>query len=359
MTRLSFYYKHYNNQPLFHLPSIMHPLTAFFHSLFISNASRGRKNEPRRSAPVCSITSHTHGRLVPEVVDMVIDQLQDDKLSLAACSLVSRGWYNRSRYHLFRDITIKSTSRLKAFLVFLTKSTVREHVRVLRLGNQRASEKNRLTIGPASFASILISLPFLNTLGIFYASWNPTQKAKFIPPKEWNYTPHHIEAFDLVEVVNVRRKGMVGGTPLSLDDVRACLRHFSSVGNLTITHARWRDDESTTLAEPMLPAEPLAALRVTKLSVLSHSMLPSILQLLPMTSSATSLRTLLVGMSEWEGVVALGDLLVQDFGAHIEELSVVFACVCRFLSGQSRFLLSPLYLHLSTQFFKLTFYGEP
>lgn len=265
---------------------------------------------------------------------MIVDYLVNDKDALAACSLVARGWFNRSRYHLFRSITIKSTSRLKTFLTFMARSTARENVRILRLGNG-GMEKNKMKLGPASFAAILLALPALETLGVYYAAWDPAQKDKFSLPKNWSYTPHPIDTLELVEVVNVRRKGRVGSTPLSLDDVRSCLQHFSSVGNLTITHARWRDDESTTLAEPALASEPLSGLQVTKLSVLSHTMLPSLLQLLPLTSSSTTLKNLLVGMSEWEGVVALGDLLAQDLGANIEELSIVFACVCRFLSGQS------------------------
>ncbi|KAJ3551666.1 hypothetical protein NM688_g4571 [Phlebia brevispora] len=317
-----------------HPQSAMRPIATLIRILHIPGAGRGKEDEHRNQAPIHASPrqAQSSGKLVPEIVDMVIDQLEGDKASLAACTLVARGWYNRSRYHLFHTVTIKTTSRLKGFLIFLAKSTVREHVRVLRLGNQNGSEKTKFKLGPASFASILTSLPALTTLGVYHASWDPNQKDKFVLPKEWTYKPHAIDAFELVEVVNVRRKGMIGGTPLSLDDVRACLQHFSSVGNLTITHAKWRDDESTTLPEPALQTEPLAGLRVAKLSVLSHAMLPSILQLLPMTSSAHTLRTLLVGMSEWEGVVALGELLAQGFGGHIEELSIVFACVCRFLS---------------------------
>ena len=58
---------------------------------------------------------------------------------------------------------------------------------------------------------------------MYYASWNPNQKDKFLLPKAWAYTPHHIDSFELVEVVNERRRGMVGGTPLTLDDIRALM----------------------------------------------------------------------------------------------------------------------------------------
>lgn len=319
----------------------MRPLATIRQIFRLPGRGTRRKDDPPKSTPIRVVPPQTQCKLVPEVVDMVIDYLEGDKQTLRACTLVARGWYNRSRYHLFHSVTIKSTGRLKGFLVFVSRSTVREHVKVLRLGNQYGLE-NKLKLGPASLAAILTSLPALHTLGVYCASWDPAQKDKFVLPKGWTYTPHAIDTFELVEVVNIRRKGRVGTTPLSLDDIRACLRHFDSIGTLTITHARWRDDESTTVPEPALATEPLAGLQVSKLSVLSHSMLPSLLQLLPSTSSAGTLRTLLVGMSEWEGVVALGELLGQDLGTHVEELSIVFACVCRFLSGQSMLIFFTL-----------------
>ena len=77
-------------------------------------------------------------------------------------------------------------------------------------------------------------------------------------------------------------------------------------------------------------ASPLAGVQIAKMSVLSHRLLPAILRLMPQTGSASTLRTALVGMSEWEGLVALGQLLEQDFGAGMEDLSIVLACVWRF-----------------------------
>ncbi|KAF7793741.1 hypothetical protein EIP86_004859 [Pleurotus ostreatoroseus] len=311
----------------------MRPVTTLLHFLRIRSTAKDDHHRPltTRAAPA----SPARTPLIPELVDMIIDELQDDKAALSACSLVARGWYNRSRYHLFRSVTVRTTSRFKAFLAFLAKSPAREHIRVLRLGNERGTDRKiKLRIGPATIAAVLAALPALETVGVYYASWNPNQKDKFLIPNAWTYTPHHIDSFELVEVVNERRRGMVGGTPLTLDDIRACLRSLPSVGTLTITHARWRDDELTTEPEPALPVEPLAALRVHKLSLLSHSMLPSMLPLISMTSSASTMTKLMVGMSEWEGVVALGELLAKDFGPRLSELSLVFACVCRFLPGE-------------------------
>lgn len=46
------------------------------------------------------------GFCVPELIEMVIDQLVDDKRSLASCSTIAKVWLPRSRFHLFRTIQI-------------------------------------------------------------------------------------------------------------------------------------------------------------------------------------------------------------------------------------------------------------
>lgn len=48
--------------------------------------------------------------LPPELVDQIIDQLNDDRISLRACSGVCRQWRYASQYHLFRErsITVKA-----------------------------------------------------------------------------------------------------------------------------------------------------------------------------------------------------------------------------------------------------------
>jgi hypothetical protein len=42
--------------------------------------------------------------LGPETVDLIIDHLHDDKLSLQACSMTCKRWLPSSRYHLFSEI---------------------------------------------------------------------------------------------------------------------------------------------------------------------------------------------------------------------------------------------------------------
>ena len=222
---------------------------------------------------------------------------------------------------------------MAGFIAFVSQSVISQYVKVLRLGSQHGLE-SKLKLGPSSLAAILASLPALTTLGVYYAWWDSSQKDDPVLTKGSKYVPHMIGTFELVGVVSLRHKGRKAATPLSLDDIRACLRHFTSIGNLTITHAQWRENPSSALSEPTPPTEPVTKLRVAKLSVLSHSMMPSILRLISTTDSSETLRTLLVGISEWSSIIALGEFLAQEFGHHIEDLSLVFAGVCRFLSGQ-------------------------
>ena len=56
--------------------------------------------------------------LPPEIIDMIIDDLHEDKITLAACSLVCRGWLSASRHHLFSRIMLSPLrwSRIRPLL---------------------------------------------------------------------------------------------------------------------------------------------------------------------------------------------------------------------------------------------------
>ena len=72
-----------------------------------------------------------------ELVDTIVDKLQDDKSALATCSLLSRIWVPRSRYHLFHSITVtveSDGSGFKPFLDFLRSSpNTIDHIQELTL----------------------------------------------------------------------------------------------------------------------------------------------------------------------------------------------------------------------------------
>lgn len=54
--------------------------------------------------------SHPHPRLSTVLVDQVIDHLKDDPKALAACSLVSREWVQRSYHHRFEKLAVSSAN---------------------------------------------------------------------------------------------------------------------------------------------------------------------------------------------------------------------------------------------------------
>ncbi len=50
--------------------------------------------------------------LPPDLDFAIIDQILDDKPTLASCSLVCSRWLPLSRKHLFKDITVKRANHL-------------------------------------------------------------------------------------------------------------------------------------------------------------------------------------------------------------------------------------------------------
>ncbi|KAI0950688.1 hypothetical protein AcW1_007933 [Taiwanofungus camphoratus] len=105
--------------------------------------------------------------LPPELRDLIVDQLRDDKTTLAECSLVSLGWLNRSRYHLFASVQVAdSHDRLhfKAFGHFVGATpSIWKYVRRLRLRGI-ADEDRTSKLDIRTLAFILNKLFRLHTL---------------------------------------------------------------------------------------------------------------------------------------------------------------------------------------------------
>ena len=56
--------------------------------------------------------------LSPELIDIIIDNLHNDKRSLSACCLISKQWVPSCRFHLFSKITV-TPHRISSMLHFL------------------------------------------------------------------------------------------------------------------------------------------------------------------------------------------------------------------------------------------------
>jgi hypothetical protein len=59
-------------------------------------------------ASVAPISLYRGIRLPPELIDLVIDALHDDREALKICVLVCRSWVHASRHHLFSHLTVSS-----------------------------------------------------------------------------------------------------------------------------------------------------------------------------------------------------------------------------------------------------------
>ncbi|KAI0784373.1 hypothetical protein C8Q75DRAFT_736241 [Abortiporus biennis] len=114
---------------------------------------------------------------IPEILDLIIDNLHDDTKSLRSCSLVSKSWLPSSRYHLFETKTIyvefyfpeiPSRVGLESFLTFiLSSSAIAETVRTLILVGGRGSSWESATLPECDLCDIIAvanKLPFLRHL---------------------------------------------------------------------------------------------------------------------------------------------------------------------------------------------------
>lgn len=81
------------------------------------------------SSKLCSIVE-----LSPEIQDMILDHLWDDKAALNACSLVCSAWLVTTRYHLFDSVSVTHWDRRvqeRSRLHFEQYPRVAAHVRHL------------------------------------------------------------------------------------------------------------------------------------------------------------------------------------------------------------------------------------
>ncbi|KAG6889205.1 hypothetical protein C0995_002665 [Termitomyces sp. Mi166 len=86
--------------------------------------------------------------LPSELIDLIIDQVADDRVVLNTCSLISRSWLARSRYHLFSDVLI-TTKNCKDILSMPPPSAFSTAAHRLML-----AELNKFPPGVEHFSSV-------------------------------------------------------------------------------------------------------------------------------------------------------------------------------------------------------------
>lgn len=110
---------------------------------------------------------------IPEIVDMIIDHLHDDKASLLTCSTVCRTWLPACRFHLFHTVTLNDILNKSLFGNFCSHlhnyTQIGPCVRELQVVGISGSPR---CISLLDLGSLLAKLPNLHTLKLYSVMWN-------------------------------------------------------------------------------------------------------------------------------------------------------------------------------------------
>jgi hypothetical protein len=142
------------------------------HSLPVSASVRTEEMATYRKA---STSLH---QLPPELTDVVIDHLHDDRNTLLRCSVVCSTWLQPSRYHLFYDICVDSTKLGRSFPEFLSflynAQDLCANIRRLSLKSSSSQTSVYRYIGPFLLYKLFDRLPFLRDLELENLCWEPS-----------------------------------------------------------------------------------------------------------------------------------------------------------------------------------------
>ncbi|CDO74971.1 hypothetical protein BN946_scf184945.g43 [Trametes cinnabarina] len=72
-------------------------------------------------------------RIPPELCDLVLDQLHEDKRSLRACALVSRSWLARAQHHLFWSIYLDWSNCYSFSRLLSNNPSLADHMKTLEI----------------------------------------------------------------------------------------------------------------------------------------------------------------------------------------------------------------------------------
>lgn len=182
------------------------------------------------------------GRLPPELVDMIIDHLYDDKVTLATCTLVAKSWLTASRLHLFYEITVfhdRSSQPFGKFAAFLSnKPTLRPLIKTICMNGYHTSDQRQGRLDAAMLDGIISQLPTLETLLIVNCYWDAHKGdgARRTPPPVPQYRA-------VLRNLYISYFSAEHETTLAKLEV---LRHFKKVERLQLDHVwlgHFEDDE--------------------------------------------------------------------------------------------------------------------
>ncbi|KAI0342987.1 hypothetical protein BDW22DRAFT_1344830 [Trametopsis cervina] len=250
--------------------------------------------------------------LPPELTDMVIDYLADDKAALATTSLVARTWLVRSRVHLFRRVSV--TADFVAFAAFLRESPcLHPYIRHLVLQGRDAfnianfpcpsssscsssrvpslAPLGIVTLEPIVLGAILIQLPCLQSLQMHEVSFRG---------RAWPYRSPELKISDVV-MMNV------GSIEDTTNDFLHVLGLFSDVEYLYIQSvAQKLDLDDRRLCVGHLDIPKSLRLHALKLEDVPAALY---LQVIRHTDSLRSLKAMDVECAGLEDAMLLSELL--------------------------------------------------
>ncbi|KAF8162222.1 hypothetical protein K438DRAFT_302359 [Mycena galopus ATCC 62051] len=133
----------------------------------------GMQFDPHVQSEAAAFNLPTVPRLPPEIQEIIVDLLFDDKDALRTCSLVDQAWLHLSRRHLFASVHLLK-DRCESFqhLCHSPRGNVAPYISTLSISSPKDADYMK---EPASFFLDLVpylpSLPALTSLEISSLSW--------------------------------------------------------------------------------------------------------------------------------------------------------------------------------------------
>jgi len=251
-------------------------------------------------------------QLLPELLETILEQLDEDNPSLLACSLVSKShWLDSSRHVLFRKLTIDGRKRAFSAIGFAEylKSTpdVAKHVRELSLAELKLVSRGRIQ-PPLQFntlATILKSLPSLETLDLENVMWESTDRATSVPV---DFSAH-------LKTLSLSRVVFLQDPPKSLLDI---LQLFSHLDHLVLGGIWAESSHNAPLGLPV-PVPDAAKLKVNSLTLLDSKCNGAMLKFIRQTFALPPLQELDVVCSQMRDVDKL-QVFIREAGRYLKAL---------------------------------------
>ncbi|KAH8103557.1 hypothetical protein BXZ70DRAFT_739091 [Cristinia sonorae] len=184
--------------------------------------------------------------LPPELVALIINEVHDDKRTLADCTLVSRAWLAPASKHLFREIDIRGRAQFNSFRAFLDSADFPARlVKRLVFGSyhsgagEPSEEEPPMELDAFALATILEKLPGVEEVTLYEVSILPVRDATQVSALDsWAPRPMKSVSLDLItfnqpiyESLLCSNSGVVAES-LMLRELHRILSLFSSVSKL-------------------------------------------------------------------------------------------------------------------------------